>query len=122
MTRTWAAHRAIDRLGRDVTLQNYSKTGEDDYGEDWSADSPQTIKARVAKASGFPLVETDRRMIEQGEVNTPTEVYIKDSVTGIRDGGGEGASEIEVDGETLVVLQIDDNDRGVIRLICERED
>lgn len=115
--------RALDRHGRDVTLRNYNSSSEDDYGEVWSetADSPHTVTARVDR-SRAPTPDRDAR--QEGEVSADVEVYIKDDTTAasnLRDGGGKGATEIDVDGETYVVLRSNDQDNGLLELTCERE-
>lgn len=116
-----AASRALDRAGRDVTLTVYEKTGEDEYGENFSEspNTPATVKARVVRSS--VTLERDARA---ASVDAPVEVFVKDDIPDVdllKDGGGDGAADIQVDGETLVVALKDVQDNGLIRLVCRRE-
>lgn len=116
-----AARRALDRVGRDVTLRNYERS-ESGGRESWSAtaSSPHTITARVDRTQS---PTTDRSLRETGEPEADVSVYIRDDASGasnIRDGGGEGASEIDVDGVTYAVIQRDVQDNGLYALECER--
>lgn len=109
------ARRALERAGRDVTLRNYSKTGEDDYGENYSS-STQTVTARVVRSS----VANPQRDAFGADTDADAEIYVSDQINGITDGGGDGASEVDVDGQTYVVVQLDDQDNGQYCLLCVR--
>lgn len=111
--------RFLDRHGRDVTLQNYSQNGEDDWGENWTADASQTVKARVVSGA---VTDTDRDRLNVADPEMMLDVFVKDSITGITSGGGEGASELTIDSHTYVVLHKDNQDNGLYRLVCERVD
>lgn len=116
------AGRTLSRLGRDVTLHNYEKVSEDDYGENYSerTGSPHTVTARVVRSSG-PEVQRDAF---GADVDVDAEIYIEDGTTAasnIVDSGGDGATRIDVDGHTYVVLQDDVQDNGLRRLVCRRE-
>lgn len=119
-----ARRRALDRHGQAVDLTNYEDTGEDNFGENWdpTADSPKTVTARVDRQT---RPRPDRDFREVADIDTAAAIYVKDSVTGIRDGGGEGATEVDVDQDgdpEYRVLEADDQDNGLVRLNCERVD
>jgi hypothetical protein len=115
-----ATHRVIDRDGERATLTNYEQTGEDDYGTVWTetAASPTDIQV-LPGTRRQPAPE--RTAYEAGEVAVDAVYLAKDTVAGIRDGGGEGASRLAVSGKTYVVLDAVDR-RGATQLYCVRED
>jgi len=117
-----AARRAIDRAGRDVTLRNYDLSESGGRQErSVTSSSPHTITARVERSGG---ASTDRDIRETGEPTADVTIYVADDDSGvgsIRDGGGRGASEIDVDNETYLVVQNDDQDNGLLALECERQ-
>lgn len=121
MTIDGTAHEGLEEFGREIAdaLTNYERS-ESGGRETWTATSasPHTITLRLEQASVAP--SPDRNAMATGEVATSTTIYVKDTVTGIRDGGGEGASEITVDGQTYVVVQQTDQDNGLYALHCER--
>lgn len=116
------ARRAIDRVGRDVTLRNFTTStsgGRESVSE--TNNSPHTITARIERATS---ASPDRGIRETGEPQADATVYIADDASGtssLRDGGGEAASEIGADGETYIVIQSDGQDNGVLALECERQ-
>lgn len=117
-----AARRAIDRHGRDVTLRNYESSSETDYGEEWSetSGSPHTIKALVERRREL---RTNRTAEQSGQIESEVAIYVKDdttAATNLRDGGGRGATQIDVDGETYLVIRSDDQDNGLLLLHCRR--
>lgn len=108
---------------QEITLRNYETTGEDDYGENWqqTSDSPWTIDAHVERPTQ-PRADRDAHQV--GDTDADARVFIAsnhDAVANIRDGGGEGATEIDADGVTYYVLQTDDQHNGQVRLDCERD-
>lgn len=120
------ARRALDRAGVDVRLQNYSLS-ESGGRQKRSAtsSSPHTITGRVERtASASP----DRGLRETGEPEADAVVYIRDDASGassIRDGGGRGASEIDLDtsgsfSADYSIIRSDDQDNGLLALECER--
>lgn len=117
-----AARRGIDRAGRDVTLRNYdlSESGGRQTRSETSS-SPHTITARVERGT---QPTTDRSLRETGEPQADATFYIRDDASGassLRDGGGRGASELDIDGETYVLVRQDDQDNGILVLECERQ-
>lgn len=117
------AARALARVGRDVTLRNFSSTSEDDYGPNRDSTTETTVKGRVDRRTPTED-DIDRTALAQGEVANIVDVYLDaadSAVQNITAGGGELASEVDVDGETLYVLVADDQDNGLIRATCVRE-
>lgn len=113
-----ARRRALDRHGQSVDLKTFSKTGEDDHGPEYD-DSTTAVTARVDRSARA----NPNRDAFGADVEADAEVFVKDTVTGIRDGGGDGASEIDIDQDgdfELAVLVADDQDNGLIRLFCTR--
>lgn len=116
-----ATHRAILRNGTGASLTNYEKTGEDDYGETWSETSGSPHAVRVIRDSrNTPRAE--RSAYQNAAVDVDAQFLLSDDVTGtdaIRDGGGEGASVLTVDGTDYVVIE-EIRQGGAITLACER--
>lgn len=115
------ARRTLRRAGRDVTLRNYFVASEDDYGENYDpvAGSPFTVTARVERSTAA----TPNRDAFGADVEADVEIFVESGTSaaaGLSDGAGDGASEIDVDGQTYVVLQLDDQDNGLLRLLCVR--
>lgn len=124
MTIETAARRALERFGDDAELTNYESDGDDDHGTHWvaTADSPVTVTARVVRG------DTSQTVRDGSGVDTEidAEIFVKDSVTGIRDGGGESATEVVTNPgaaheQAYVVLQLDDQGNGLYRLLCVRD-
>lgn len=116
-----ATRRKIDRHGHDVTLTNYEVASEDEYGERYqqTTDSPKTVQAIVDRTSKGIGYERDAR---SADTKSARLFHVKDTVTGITDGGGDGASTITDDGTDYVVMEKDDLQNGSYRLLCWRED
>lgn len=115
------SHRAIERVGQDVELTVYEKTGEDEHGENYSEspNTPTTVKARVDR--GVANVERDARA---ASVDAQAEIFIRDDVPDVdllKDEGGDGAARVKANGITYVVVLKDDQDNGIIRLFCRRK-
>jgi hypothetical protein len=144
-----AARRAIRRLGsgRDVEIRTWKQVGSDAYGEDYAevSGSPATIPATV----DFPTTaDPDRSAREQG-VDADVVVYLATddlytvggfeyggatwggvfggtfagtSTGAVIDGGGEGASEVKIDGVWYRVLVSNRYPKGGYqRLLCVRQ-
>jgi len=116
-----AVSRALDRVGRTVTIRNYVETGTDrpEYSE--TTGSPYDVSARVDYKS------TPSQVIDAhgSDVDIDVDVWIQENAAGgvseITDGAGQGASEIDVDGETMIVMLVDVQDNGLVRLASVRE-
>jgi hypothetical protein len=115
-----AVSRAIDRIGRTVVIRNYTNSGTD--RPDWSetTGSPYNVKARVDYGS------TPQQIADaySTEADIDVDVWIKEdaiSTSEITDGAGQGATEVDVDGETLIVMLKDVQDNDLIRLACVKE-
>lgn len=121
------ARRALDHAGQTINLTNYTADNTTERVQTWNetTNSPHSITARV-NVRTQPRVSRDMR--EEGDVDIDATVFIPDDasgVSGIRDGGGQGASVIDVDQDgtdDYRVLVNNDQDNGVIRLACERID
>lgn len=116
-----AARQSVDRHGRDITLRNF-ESSESGGRETWTetTDSPHTVTARLDRST---RPRPDRDAAATGEPMADVTPYIRDDASGIsnlRGGGGEGASEIEADGITYIVVQADNQDNGLYALECER--
>lgn len=117
---TGVDERGLKRLGQDVDLVLKTKTGEDDFGEDYSESTNSGVKAVVRRrtSSAEPI-----RDASGNEVEADAEVFVHSSTTGLTGGGNEGATEIDVDqdGNTeYLVYVVDDQDSGIIRLVSGR--
>jgi len=115
--------RTLGRIGRDVDIRNRVETGEDDYGPDFddSADSPHTVSARVDVDSDAGIV----RDSSGSEVRVEASIYIDDSTTAadnVTEGGHGGATRVDVDRKTYVVIATDFQDNGLLHLLCGRKD
>lgn len=103
---------SVDRHGISVTLTNYSKTGEDDYGENYDDGTDHTITARPwSRTRGTE----DRDNREAGEVDADRLFVVKDNETGINSisaGAGKGASEITENGTTYYIIRVRENNDG----------
>jgi len=115
-----AQKRLLAHEGRDVTLRNYAKT-ESDGRQIWSetTNSPHTVTALVDPAT---RPRPDRDVYDAGDINLTRSFHIEGgtaAVSNLRDGGGEGATEIDYDGRTWIVLHREDRATGLVELICE---
>lgn len=112
-----AINRMIDKIGRPLTHVYYTQDGEDNYGEVWEPNT-ETIPGRINR-SGTVM---QQRSEHSASVDVDASIYVKaDDAQNVSDGGGDGASEFEIDGRTYVVLQKDNQDTGLVRLDCDRE-
>lgn len=125
-TTTTAHRRSLDTHGQTVDLTNYeSDTSE--RVETWTAttSSPHSITARVDLRETPRVVDTVR---ESGDADIDARIYVADDASGvssIRDGGGKGASTVDVDQDGSVdfrVIVSHDEDNGLLRLDAERID
>lgn len=113
------AGRALRRVGQTVEVINYTKTGEDAYGENYSPNLPaEAVSARVDPG------DPDHLQDEVGnDAVLDAAIFVEDSVTISRTGGGDGATRIDVDqdgvGEYVVVFA-NDQGNGLTRLDCRR--
>jgi len=121
MSVSGAAERALERIGRNVTIRNYVQVGNERPSWDLTSGSPYTVKARVDYSTS-PLQVSDAQTTN---VDIDVDVFILETAAGgvseIRDGGGQGATEVDVDGVTMVAMLKDVQDNGLIRLACVRE-
>lgn len=111
--------RELDRHGKDIDLILKTKSGENEYGESYD-ESTVTVTGRVRSRSQ-PLV--DRSQQDASDAGVDVTVYVKDTVSGITDGGGRNSTEIDVDQDgdgEFIVLYAHDQDNGLLRLECER--
>jgi len=112
---------ALAKLGRDVDLIHRVKTGEDEYGENYDDDpfAENPVRARVVVGS-----DANESRDEYGsDVDADAEVFVPDSVSGITEGAGNGATRVDVDRDgdpEYRVLALDDQRNGVYRLLCVR--
>jgi len=118
-----AASRTLDRVGREVQLRNRVEVDRDDYGPEYddTADSPHPLQARVDVDSDAGVV----RDAGGSEVRVEADIFIDASTTAVAnvtEGGHGGATRVEVDGTTYVVVVKDDQDNGLLRLLCGRKD
>lgn len=114
-----AASRALSRIGQDVDVINFTKTGEDDYGENFAKDDPIRTKGRVGRASGVGFLGDALAF----DPDLDVAIYVEDSVTIKREGGGEHATRVDVDldGDAeYVVVSKQDQGSGLYRLDCRR--
>lgn len=118
-----AQRRVLEARGVEVTVRNYTRSTSDGR-ESWSetAGSPHTLTALVDPTRA-PRPERDA--YDAGEVAVQRSFHIETGTTAesnTRDGGGEGATEVDYDGQTWVVLQLEARNTGLTELICERDD
>ena len=112
-----SVNRLIDKVGRDIEHTYYTQDGENNYGEVWVPDT-ETLTARINR-SGTIVQE---RNAHSASIDVDAVIYVKkEDAENITDGGGDGASEFRVDGQTYIALQVDDQDNGLITVDCERE-
>ena len=114
-----AARRALKRAGKDVELTNYQIVEEDSHGPhpEPTADSPMTVTA-VEDPGSRNLAFNE---LFGAEVEADTVYLIRGDIDGIRDGGGDDATEIVNGDSTYVVLDADPSHlHGLNVLECER--
>lgn len=110
-------NRLIDKVGRDLSHTYFEKVGEDDYGENYEQYS-ETITGRITRAG---TIQQERSQ-HSAAIDVDSTIYIKtDDAANVNDGGGDGASEFDVDGNTYIVLQSANQDNGLTRLDCQVE-
>lgn len=113
------AGRALARTGQTVDVINYQQTGEDDYGEHYSKVTPvASVPARVEAGNSKFL-----RDALGADADLDAVIYVEDSVSIARDGGGEHATQIDVDGDgtgEYVVVFAHTPGNGMHRLDCRR--
>lgn len=112
-----ATARLIDKIGRDLEFTHFEKVGENDYGEVYDETS-ETITGRINRSG--TLVQ--QRNEHSASIQVDAIVYIKiDDGDNVNADGGDGSSQIDVDGQTYIVMQADVQDNGLLRLDCERK-
>lgn len=117
-----AISRFLDRRGQSVTLRNYEDTGGDDYGPNWSetSGSPYSVQMKVDAPGDAP--EAIRDAFGQ-DIEETRAFYLETGTTAeseVSGGAGDGASEMDFDGETWVVLSKTTQDSDLTRLITTR--
>jgi hypothetical protein len=115
-----AQQRLLAHEGQPVQLRNYEKT-ESGGRQIWSetADSPHTVTALIDPAT---TPTPDRDVYDAGDINLTRSFHIKSgtaAVSNLRDGGGEGATELDYGGRTWLVLHREDPQTGLVELVCE---
>lgn len=113
----------VERTTRSDTDRSLRESGEPE------AD----VTVYIESTDALVLTSGESETIPAGETRYVTDVDVASSATltingtlvvgfidAIRDGGGEGATEIDVDGNTYVVIRRDVQDNGLYALDCER--
>lgn len=116
-----AASRMLARRGESITLRNYPKTGEDDHGENYDLDNPNTFTLEAI--ADPPMTPETIRDAFGVDVEAAREIYIESGTTAannVRSGGGAGASEVDVDDATWVVVQTNTQPNGLMKLMTTR--
>jgi hypothetical protein len=114
-----AQKRLLAHEGQPVRLRNYEKQ-ESDGRQIWTETnpSPHDVTALVDPAT---TPRADRGIYDASDIELSRSFHIKSdaspAVSNVRDGGGEGASEIEYDNQTWIVLYREDRATGLIELI-----
>lgn len=114
-----AYRRELDRHGQPIDLILKTKSGEDEYGETYD-ETTETVTGRI-RARSQPTV--DRTQQDASDAGVDVTVYVKDTVSGITDGGGTNSTEIDTDQDgtpEFITLYAHDQDNGLIRIECER--
>lgn len=110
-------NRLIDKIGRNLTHTYFEKVGEDDYGEIYD-EHTETIPGRITRAG---TIQQERSQ-HSAAIDVDSTIYIKtDDAANVNDGGGDGASEFDVDENKYIVLQSVNQDNGLTRLDCQVE-
>lgn len=111
----------VEQHGRSVDHHYYERL-ESDGREGWpeASNSPDTIPAIPDTSGTSPMFNRDTR---EASVATRRVYHVPSDVdTDFRDGGGDGASQIEDDGSRWVVMDKDTLGNGLYRLITRRRD
>lgn len=117
-----AQRRLLAKRGQSITLRNYTRSTSDGR-ELWSqtTDSPHSLSALVDPTQ---QPSPDRDAYDAGEVDVVRSFHIESGTTAAdnaRDGGGEGATEIDYNSQTWAVLQLDDRGTGLTECVCKRD-
>ena len=115
-----AQKRLLAHEGQNVTLRNYEKT-ESDGRQIWTETSvsPHSVTALVDPAT---TPSPDRDVYDAGDIDLTRSFHIENgtaAVSNLRDGGGEGATELDYDGRTWIVLHREARQTGLVELVCE---
>jgi hypothetical protein len=113
-----AQHRLLAHEGQPVQLRNYEKR-ESDGRQIWTETtaSPHDVTALVDPAT---TPRADRGIYDASDIELSRSFHINPSsqaAANLRDGGGEGASEIEYDSQVWIVLYREDRATGLSELI-----
>jgi hypothetical protein len=113
-----ALHRLLALVGEQVRLRNYEKR-ESDGRQIWTETtaSPHDVTALVDPAT---TPRADRGIYDASDIELSRSFHIKSessAASNLRDGGGDGASEIEYDNQVWIVLYREDRATGLIELI-----
>lgn len=107
-------YRYIEQEGHDVVLNVFAEGGKDEYEDATLTATPSTISAiRKMYDGGF------ERDASGGVPVGDTVFVIKDTVT-LYDGGTSQASQITDDGMKFVVIAIDDQRSGAVKVLTNR--
>lgn len=105
----------LQRKGRQVTLRNYSKTGESEYGNTTYDASEQTISGFVERQGDADFVYGATGSIPEGEAR-----FYVSSDYDYYDNQAEKASQVDIDSQTWEVMQVAPKSNGLTVLKTER--
>lgn len=111
--------RELERHGQQVNVVLKTQTDVGEYGETFD-ETVETVAARVTSSTEMTPSRSHR---EAGDISTDIDVFVADTISGVTDGGGEGATEVDLDRSgdpRYVVLLLHNQDNGLLRLGCER--
>lgn len=117
-----AIRNAMKKVGRSVTVKNYTRTGEDDYGPDYDLANPTTHEDVDAIVDPIqqPTGEADAFGVDVGVTRKIQLLEGTDATDSLRDGGGDGASRITIDGSEWIVLLAENTGNGIIEITASR--
>lgn len=105
----------LKRKGKDATLHNWTKTGESEYDNDTYDESTTTINVIVERENDASYATGSAGQVPQGEAR----IYASSDYE-YHDNEDERASQLDVDGQTWEVMQVDPKGKGLTVLQSER--